>query len=286
MEALMLIRNRQRSHKRGFTLVELLVVIGIIALLISILLPALQSARKQANRVKCLAALQQIGQAYHMYSINNNGWWPAAIHIWTEGTAREKRWHDFIGKYVVGQEINWRGRQASSIDPQIWDFKEGNNILWNGCPEWRRATYAGATLTLNSNFHPGYAMNLYPVGAVMTNFPNDLRRYRTRVDNNNPTGRYYRQVEWKNAAENGLVVESVHGNFAAPLPPYPFQPEGSTVFPAQPDALGTVGTFDFNRHGKRPMGNGPDDQSMNILFADGHAGPVSYREAYRATIKQ
>ena len=61
-----------RSYRLGFTLVELLVVISIIALLLAILIPSLGKARTQAKKVVCLSNLRQLGVYDHMYQINND----------------------------------------------------------------------------------------------------------------------------------------------------------------------------------------------------------------------
>src|SRR5260370_19698705 len=64
--------------RAAFTLVELLVVIGIIALLLAILLPALSRARQSANQVKCLSNVRQLSTAFLMYVNSNRERYPSA----------------------------------------------------------------------------------------------------------------------------------------------------------------------------------------------------------------
>lgn len=78
------------KQRRAFSLIELLVVIGIIAVLMAILLPALEKARESALKVKCASNIRQVGQALVLYSNDNHGQYPRTTYIpgapLTEGT--------------------------------------------------------------------------------------------------------------------------------------------------------------------------------------------------------
>ena len=70
------------AHLRGFTLVELLIVVGIITVLLALLMPAVRRARESAQRAACASNLRQLAAGVHAYAIDNDGQIPQSVSQW------------------------------------------------------------------------------------------------------------------------------------------------------------------------------------------------------------
>jgi prepilin-type N-terminal cleavage/methylation domain-containing protein/prepilin-type processing-associated H-X9-DG protein len=141
----MVVNTSRRSHQRsGFTLVELLVVIGIIAVLISLLLPALGRARASAQSVACQSNLRQIGLAMTMYAQANRDYLPPSYFIDPVDPARSTLWHLVIRSFLSGRGDGSFNTQAETG----LDFR---------CPSARIETAAGSFAShysVNPRFMP------------------------------------------------------------------------------------------------------------------------------------
>jgi prepilin-type N-terminal cleavage/methylation domain-containing protein/prepilin-type processing-associated H-X9-DG protein len=155
--------------RRGFTLVELLVVIGIIALLISILLPALAKARESANKTKCLSNIRQIGLAMVMYTLDNKGYFPAAAR-WGgvgAGTSQEQV-SDFVYWETPGQYWYRPGEVTTNTIQQDQNLGAltkymGRNFsagTWV-CPDDDPTSHVYVTGTSNLRYPYSYTMNYF-----------------------------------------------------------------------------------------------------------------------------
>ena len=256
--------------RRAFTLVELLVVIGIIAVLIAILMPALGNARRQARTVRCLANLKQVGSAFFMYSQVYKGAWPVAVHDLT-GTHipidQERRWSDMLAEFVSGSDVKMTNiRDLATV--------RRSSVLW-GCPEWDYTDNFVPGL-FEQDVRNGYGMNYYP--SYWDDFDLWNQAYITAG-----RGRYVRQNRWTRPSQRALVLDSITHIVAAPPT---FDSNTGRWFPF--DFNGGSGIFGSlyveARHARKGASKKETyhNKSLNALYCDGHAETITVRNAWDA----
>jgi prepilin-type N-terminal cleavage/methylation domain-containing protein/prepilin-type processing-associated H-X9-DG protein len=271
-----------RRKDGAFTLVELLAVIGIIAVLIALLLPAVSRSREQANQVACLSNLRQLGLAIVLYCQDNDGWFPRAAPYATTGQPESPQ--DFIwwqqaspNTFAVPDRdvfespiLKYLGfKPDSKSKPSVVDFNDLRQRVLR-CPS--DPLYDHLLLTNNGQYYYSYSLN-----NLMQSLDPNLRTDGFFLPINLKTGKPFevagKLVRVRNPATKILPVDEAEGT----VEDGSFDPtDGKRLLSvrhdhtalAPPDA--PAGYVEIN--GVWTVRNGKCNG--NVAFCDGHADYV------------
>lgn len=306
---------------RAFTLVELLVVIGIIAVLIAILLPTLAGARRQANKAKCLSNLRQIGIAFQVYGRMYKGVWPMVYHHELSGDTRfyptghgDRSWMDFVAPFMTSQKVVFDGADMNKSRESYENMR---------CPDFTRREFGtGATTDPYYPWIPlpgadkqiliGYGMHYHPTWYDTYDenpqAPAAVRNPQNRpkatsgapaMTRGGPQGLYVKESIWcRNGAERGLIADSDSSiiftaySFRRSTMRYqPFLKPEDVTNGWDPHSQFTVAGLRHYKpiavpanatYAQREARKHMTVRGMNMLFCDGHATPVNVEEAWNA----
>jgi len=260
-----------RRPLHGFTLVELLVVIGVIAVLISMLLPALNRAREQSQRIKCASNLHQIAIAAINYATENRGYFPdnrsAEPYFVGNSSSQTPYWdvRPLWDPYMKSVDVfycpsfdlqtasalngtNYRAIAGTADDATPQYAPKDPNVGWRCTPE---STSVAFYVSVNYNLFCGWARNT----ATLTPTSDRILVYLTMnapVPLTDPTtvGLSYlpTHLGMDNSAELPLAADATWNS------------QNQTM--AQSVAIGPSFSVSHRRNGKF--------QGLNVAFFDGH----------------
>jgi prepilin-type N-terminal cleavage/methylation domain-containing protein/prepilin-type processing-associated H-X9-DG protein len=260
---MLLLKPRLRS---GFTLVELLVVIGIIAVLISLLLPALGKARAQAQKVQCLSNLRQLGATVISYTNEFNGYLPA---MYTPNYFGEQAddWSDWtvqLSRYYKPFNQRWVRWLDGTNKPE----DNAKKLI----PAWRCPS---ASVDLQSN---QFWFDRRPVDYAISGFTSSAARNNTQAAPNRWWASYsfVKITRWQTSSFV-MFTDAYFFNTTVVAPDFavPYVPIDT------PLSTSTRNTVAF-RHG---VGNALDTRNKgrttNVVFLDGHAETLGAADLFK-----
>jgi prepilin-type N-terminal cleavage/methylation domain-containing protein len=239
--------SRRQRPLRAFTLVELLVVIGIIAVLIGILLPTLNRARASARSVVCLSNLRQLGQAYMMYCNAHKGT-SMAVGDYTYGVP----WSEKLESYLARKEGN-----EYRLCPESREDAEHRDAIGTALFAWNWSDVTGP-ISGSYGFNMGCASDRELFGQTHPGWRHEDRFVKITTETNRQNVPLFGDCIW-------AIMLATTADFP-PMPPS----QAAYMHPYANGGWG-LGAYTLNRHNK----------AINIVFRDGSARRVTFLELWK-----